>query len=213
MARSNPFYSHAKDKADALERALIVKAQGQLALDGALDTAIRFRDLQCAIALLDAGANPNFRDANSVSVLGHAIESKCLEAVRLLLRSGADPDCLTNATTPLALSIYEQQFEMMHELLRAGADVNRIGTIRSTPLHIVVEYERDTDLVRLLLNHGADVNAKDSEGLTPLDVAQRNHDTGIVTMLRKAEGHIKSRGLTTPKQKRAPANCRRTRSQ
>jgi ankyrin repeat protein len=185
-AITNPHYAHARDEIDAQQRAAAAKAQGQLALDDALDTAIRFRDTLYAKALLEVGANPNTKDANKASVLGHAISSKHIDSVDLLLLHGADPNLRTGLGTPLTLTIYEQEWDMMRRLLDAGADVNATGTIRATALHVVVKHARDPKLVTLLLQHGANVGAKDAEGLSPLDWAERHRLTRIVRLLKAA---------------------------
>lgn len=184
--RPNPFYTHANGERDAQARAEAVAQKGQDELNGFLDTAIRYRDDLQAAALLTAGGNPNTKDGNNVSVLGHAISSKHLKSVELLLSKGADPDLRTGLGNPLSLTIYSEQWDMMRLLLKAGVDVNAIGSIRSTALHVMVEFARDAKLVKLLLEQGAEVNARDAEGLTPLDWAERNGDKAIVRLLKAA---------------------------
>jgi ankyrin repeat protein len=202
IQKSNPYYDHAKSEADARQKARAVAEQGQTTLDDALDTAIRYRDSLQAKALLDLGANPNTKDINNASALGHAIASKNLESVDMLLTYGADPNLRTDLGTPLTLAIYEEQWDMMHRLLRSGADVNAIGTIRSTPLHIITKYARDPKLVKLLLEHGANVHARDAEGLTALDWAKREKNEPAIRLLQRAAGQTEANPKKRPGRKR-----------
>jgi ankyrin repeat protein len=210
--RHNPWYTAAESEAEAIERAEVVKLKGAEALDAALATAVRFRDLVQAKAYLDVGANPDWKDALNTTVLDHAITSHRLEFVVTLLTAGADPNLRTGLGTPLTLTIYEEQWDMMHALLDAGADVNAIGTIRSTALHVVVQYSPDLDRVKLLLKHGANVNAKDAEGLTPLDWAERNKDMAIIRLL-KAAGAMSGSTIDAvhPKEQKGKVKVRRVR--
>lgn len=179
-------YKWAVDGKDAEKRATAAKAKGQEELDVELDAAIRYRDQLQARALLLAGANPNTKDMNKVTVLGHAISSKVEESVSLLLEHGADPDLRTGLTTPLSLTIYEEQWEMADLLLKAGADPNLFGSIRMPSLHIAVDNTSNIPLVESLIRHGAKLEGKDSRGLTPLDWARRKRKKRMIELLERA---------------------------
>ena len=56
-------------------------------------------------------------------------------------------------------------------LLDAGADVNAVGLIQETALHIAID-ALHPGIVRALVEKGADLTAKNKDGLTPLAIAQ-----------------------------------------
>jgi ankyrin repeat protein len=111
------------------------------------------------------------------------VRNRQLEAVELLLRSGANPNLTTGLATPLINSIYSEAWDVMHLLLKSRANVNVVGTNKATALHVAVKHKCDASLVKLLLKHGADRFRKDIEGLTPLDWAKRNADKVIIRTL------------------------------
>ncbi|MBX3187184.1 MAG: ankyrin repeat domain-containing protein [Labilithrix sp.] len=72
--------------------------------------------------LLDAGADPNARDATNTTPLGFA--GRDLELVRLLLAKGADPNVRSrwDGWAPLHSAAFHGQVDVVEELLRCGAD-------------------------------------------------------------------------------------------
>ena len=196
-------YKWAIDVSDARRRAKEAKTKGKDELDGELCTAIRYRDVIHAKELLALGANPNVKDSNRCSALGHAIQSGVLEAVDLLLDYGADPDLLTGLATPITNCIYEEKWDLAGRLLRAGADVNAMGSIRCTALHVCVEHSSNVAFAELLVNHGADLTAKNVEGRTPLEVAIRARRKRMVEFLERImnsrQSKSKARGVRSTK--------------
>lgn len=179
-------YQWAVDAEEAKQRAAHAKMNGQEELNGELQTAIRYRDLLQASALLSAGADPNYKDLLNSRALGYAIESGSVESVELLLSSGADPNLRTGLTTPLSLAVYEEQWRMADRILKAGADPNLIGSIRMPSLHIAVSNSSNIPLVESLIFHGAELDTKDVRGLTPLDWARRKRKKKMVELLERA---------------------------
>jgi len=199
-------YRLADSEVDARNRALALRAQGKRRLDDALDTAVRYRDLVQAEALLDAGANPNTKDSNCVSVLGHAIMSHCVPMVKLLVSRGVDPNMRTGLVTPLILCVYEEEWNMLRSLLNGGANVNGTGTIRSTALHAAVKYGRKRSVVALLLKYGARILATDGERMTPLDHALRNGDNAMIALLRSASSQRSRKGMHSDEAERSSSS-------
>jgi ankyrin repeat protein len=102
------------------------------------------------------------------SDLSVAIGQGNLEAVELLLKSGADPDIFSHFKT------YNEE-ELAHQT-----------GFKESALHLAVGTGQK-DVVELLLKHGADVNVKDVDDKIPLQSAiEAGHDT-IAEILKSAD--------------------------
>lgn len=73
--------------------------------------------------------------------------------------------------TPLFLAARNGNSELVKALVRAGADVNKLGGAqRIGPLHWAAHKEY-SEVALFLIEHGGDVLLKDGEGRTPLSMA------------------------------------------
>ena len=71
--------------------------------------------------------------------------------------------------------------DVVKELAKAGAEVNKANIKRETPLHIAVsEYNRE--MVETLLSLGASLAIKDKQRKTPLQLAQQLEDEAIIEL-------------------------------
>ncbi|HVI42524.1 MAG TPA: ankyrin repeat domain-containing protein [Anaerovoracaceae bacterium] len=82
--------------------------------------------------------------------------------------------------------------EVIKILVEHGADVNAMGFLGRTPLHIVaIDYARNKsftpELTTLLVQSGADVKAKDKYGESVLDIARRHGAHEIVQLIESLE--------------------------
>ena len=115
--------------------------------------------------------------------LNHAVISRQLDAIQMLLEEGADPNdynsgryknvLYANYQTPLHFAVGTRNLELCRLLLDFAADPNQRVDDEygyETPLHLAAVGER-TEIAKFLLANGADIYAKDSQGRTPLDVA------------------------------------------
>jgi ankyrin repeat protein len=117
--------------------------------------------------------------------LALAAEVNNLEAIKVLVAAGADPNIPTAyGTTPLILaagagtdvqrarSVEERGIavETAQFLLDHGADVNAVGEFGWTPLHAAA-YQGLTDVIELLVSKGAKTETKDKLGQTPLSIS------------------------------------------
>jgi len=108
----------------------------------------------------------NGADLNRNS-LYHAVTSKDVRVVEMLLAHGAEINPEKRTTSVLWAACFSHNAEVMKLLIAAGADVNARNRDGSAPLHRAASAS-DPELVSLLLSAGADVNAKDGSGKTPL---------------------------------------------
>ena len=112
--------------------------------------------------LLDAGANPDARDArNGWTPLFHAIHKGQAGAVRLLLERGVNPNTPAGMLRPLAMAAADRDPAIVQLLLAHGADPNARGIGGSTALSVAVSGGALTDLDRPLFGgcHPATVAA------------------------------------------------------
>lgn len=149
---------------------------------------------------LEHNADPNIRTRRGYTALDYAGYEYSFEVVKLLVQYGAD---LTNTTaihnavvnSVKFLPMNPDRLEVVTYLLECGANINQleytgdkhnlpITPYTGTPLHRAVE-SRDPEHVSYLLRRGADRSIKGTMGMTPLEVAERDHLDEIVAMLRE----------------------------
>lgn len=136
------------------------------------------------VLLLRHGAKVDGRDgAADTTPLLMAVEMKHIEAVRVLLAAGADPNVRDGeGTSPLPFCAEKGYPEMARLLLLCGATktihegagpagMNALG-YAATRLHV--------DMVRLLLAHGADPRIGDGDDMTTFRRLQLTVELGRV---------------------------------
>jgi ankyrin repeat protein len=176
-------------------------------------------NLRIANLLIEHGANVNAQNKEGSNPLRIAALHGDTNLIQLLLSKGATPDIFVAAGmgdtnrieqllktnpqlihthdndtwTPLHWAAYNNQLEVVRQLLRHGADVNatteclprnamkgkRLG---DTPLLFAV-MQNHKDLAVELLAHGANVNASGEDNETPLYVASSYGRDELATLL------------------------------
>jgi ankyrin repeat protein len=126
-----------------------------------------------ALALLEAGANPN--DGES---LYHSTEHPDLACLKLLLRFGAKP-AGSNALKHILDREDEQGLKL---LLAAGADPNERNDRGETALHWAVWRGRSVPILAALLDSGADLDAPRKDGRTAYALAIQSGQTESATL-------------------------------
>lgn len=133
--------------------------------------------------LVAKGANVDFRAANRLNVLGHAIYSRGVEyifndagrkKVLILLAAGARIDA-ENAKQIIGLAYHEINFEIIKIMLAKGISVDTADENGMTLLLNYCYYDASIKIVRQLVKAGASIKVRTSGGMSPLLVAALNN--------------------------------------
>jgi ankyrin repeat protein len=108
-----------------------------------------------------------------------------LEAVRLLLDGGADPDLVASTdTTPLMSAAGMGQLGVLRLLLERGAEVDAVGQdAGATAFHIACTFNQP-GCAEALARAGCDVGIKDLDGKTGRQLAVAEGHVAVVERLR-----------------------------
>ena len=129
-------------------------------------------------ALLDAGADVNYRDirdnGDPTAIYWAAFKNN-IEMINLLLERGADPNIAgRGGATPLKIAKSKGNTQAMVVLLDALGDYNQTDAQGKTLLHWASSTGK-IPLINFLIMKGANINPKDNRGDTPISVA-KNED-------------------------------------
>ncbi|CCM10649.1 RING domain containing protein (plasmid) [Cardinium endosymbiont cEper1 of Encarsia pergandiella] len=120
-------------------------------------------------------------DVNSLDSIGYtplhwAVVDNNLKEAKRLLELGADPNVVVNgSSTPIYISVQNQNKEMVRLLLSHGAEVYYCDE-KTNP--VFMSY--DIELMDIILTHLADSGKKDFEGLSPIHWACRDGRLSLV---------------------------------
>ena len=93
------------------------------------------------------------------------ISVNCLKNVEMLLKIGVDVNAtqIGEKNTPLHYAV--ANIDIVHLLIRFGADVNAKGFYSRTPLHYAFNFRvNDFKILKVLMQNGANPNLKDEDG-------------------------------------------------
>ncbi len=80
--------------------------------------------------------------------------------------------------------LYGREYYPVRALIEAGADVNLVGNVGYTPLHVAA-WRNHPEAVELLLSAGADPVVPCEAGKTPLDIAEENGYREVASLLKR----------------------------
>jgi len=136
--------------------------------------------------LVDRGANVNSYNDMGYTPLHFSVERGDIKMTTYLISKGSQVNRRSaEGETPLHLAMSQDHWEIAYFLLTAGADINIMTTDGFYPIHFVASAkpEKKTLMERfLLLGASLDCMTPD-DNLTPLDLAIKNNNLGIVKLL------------------------------
>lgn len=115
--------------------------------------------------------------------LFEAVKNNDIEAARIALQAGADPD-RNSGTTALIVAAQKGSVQIVKLLLEYHADVNASAGKGFTAL-MNAAYYGHAEVVKLLLEYDADVYAETDDGRTAVDLAERKGHTEIVHLFEQ----------------------------
>jgi hypothetical protein len=118
------------------------------------------------------------------TALHSASENGQVEAVRLLLKCGADVDARGMMDqSPLRIAVAHKRLHVVQCLLDHGADVNCQDADNSTPFSVATMLGY-LEIVRALLEHDADLNFRYNDGRTPIHRASSYNSSNGDSVIR-----------------------------
>jgi cytohesin len=170
-----------KDKASAVQMllkldAVLEKEDSKYSLyskNEILSAAISRQNLEMINAMSEMGVAPTAKD------LSWAMANGDFAFKKLLIEKATTVNSAEMQNSPLHVAAFNLDLPAMELLIGKNADVNAVGALGETPLHMALRADRDKDpvlrkaVVELLIRKGADVNArvKNEWGSTPLAMA------------------------------------------
>jgi hypothetical protein len=108
------------------------KAQSPFKVDASTWRVLVGIDLDAATSTSLRFVFPDF-DHAQWTALQHAVAKNQVEAARVLLEWGADPDARRDGATPLFIAANQKDLTLLRLLLDAGADLDRTKAWTETP--------------------------------------------------------------------------------
>lgn len=147
----------------------------------ALDWATAMAKLAHMRLLLDRGSTANSMDRSGRTTVLHAVDSHNLEALRMILEAGGNPNPRLpphiHRSSPLIAASFGGLTEMVKLLAKFGAELDACDPEGWTALQKAV-ISHNTDCVKTLLNLGADLSHLSDNGQSALTTAiiHNSHD-------------------------------------
>lgn len=131
----------------------------------------------------DAAMLKSFARHHRSECLRHALETKDMDRICLVVETGADPTTeLRSGIFPLMTAVLKRSVSHVQRLLAAGADINFGNSRGMTALMWAVKRD-DYAMVDTLLEEGADVGVEGCLGWTAMSIASRHGRRDIAQLV------------------------------
>jgi ankyrin repeat protein len=145
------------------------------------------------ISAIESGADVNSKTKGRYTPLMFASVFSTCEAVKLLIRRGADVNARNIlGETALSLAFLRDQSnpEIARALIEACADVNAANNEGYTPLMLAASADATGEISKILLDAGADARAKRNGGGDALSISLERKHFGVARMLLAAGAEL-----------------------
>lgn len=152
--------------------------------------------------LLNAGADPNYKMKNGMTILHYATwRSNCAECVQLLVDKGVDVNAKdNNGETPLTIMMTASTAKSRSETVIYTTNAYKAAGVIAMPEKYTNPKESDWDdpdkLIEILIKAKADVNAANTVGTTPLITAAFFNKVPLMRMLIEAGADLNKKEKT-----------------
>jgi len=137
--------------------------------------------------LVSAGAVVDLRRSDGFAALHVASQEGKLEAVRSLIRAGADVNLAVanemGGGSPIIIAATKGHAAVIKALAEAGADVNFATALDGATALVMASQNGNEAAVRVLLSLGADPRLACTDGVTALDAAKHFNHPAIAALL------------------------------
>ena len=157
--------------------------------------AVKLKHPQLIALLVEAGANPDEKDAYKDTALGYAVQFCDDEAVKLVLDAGADVELESLTVKPIVNAATWGKTGALRMLLERGADPNGRNPTGLTALLQAVRYGY-LEIVKLLIEAGADPSYKGPDGLDAVALAKSEGHEDLVPFLKATKRKKSKTGLS-----------------
>ena len=128
------------------------------------------------------------------SLFAVAVDSGCVEACKMLLENGVEPNGPNPETYLMAASAHGH-LEIAELLIENGSDINRVHEEMGTAL-LLAAINNHLDIVKYLLDRGADPTLSDESGFNPLIVSAFYGYSEIFDVIFAIDKNIQQKTLT-----------------
>lgn len=198
---------NAEDKVSIYE-----KVMGEIEGKNGIFLATEKGDIQGVRMALIEGEDVNAITDEGETALLTALRRGHFDIVRLLLKSGVDPDLgkqkegyffSSAGNRPLHYAVFSGRKDIVEALISKGAYLDITDKYGATPLHDVSGdsiHRFDPKMARFLVKKGANPNAQNDEGITPFHLVSGFGHTDTIRLFIEHGGraNLKSRSGHTP---------------
>ncbi len=165
------------------------RADRQTPLDTTLINAIVANNIYKVFQAINAGANPNSFDRNSLSAILIASSKQQVKVVDALIKKGAyinakgtDKKQQIFNLSPLIAASANGNIDIVKLLLEANANIDITDDRGLTPLMAASQHGFN-DVIKALLVYGADIYFKGNYGMNAIDLAKQNSMAETIELL------------------------------
>lgn len=121
---------------------------------------------------------------NGPVIMWAAVGTGNIQLIKVLLDRGADineADELFGATPLSGASGFSKYPEIIEQLIKLGADINKKVNNQETALMIAAQYNENPGIATMLIKYGADINDINKQEKTAFDLAKLNNNTVVMS--------------------------------